>query len=141
MAPVGTPSLSASISRTRTPCRLQHLANSELSVARLNVDSHNAVHGHYYSVPYRLLHEPVDVPSSTTTIAVFHNGVRVAAHARGDARGRHTTVAEHLPKAHQQHLEWSPIRILEWRHAWAQTWDLAAASSPSGRTPNCQRSW
>lgn len=28
--------------------------------------------------------------------------------------GRHTTVAEHMPKAHQKHLEWSPSRLIHW---------------------------
>jgi transposase len=100
----------------------------EWKVARVNVDSHIEVHGHYYSVPHRLLHEPVDVRSSAATVEVFHRGMRVASHARSDARGRHTTVAEHLPKAHQQHLEWSPTRILEWATGVGlHTRDLAAA--------------
>src|SRR5713226_1670024 len=29
-------------------------------------------------------------------------------------RGAHTTVTEHMPKAHQKHLEWSPGRFLNW---------------------------
>ncbi len=86
----------------------------EWKVARVNVDSHIEVHGHYYSVPHRLLHEPVDVRVSATVIEVFHRGARVASHARSDERGRHTTVVAHLPKAHQHHLEWAPSRILSW---------------------------
>jgi transposase len=33
---------------------------------------------------------------------------------RGFQRGRHTTVAEHMPAAHRAHLEWSPSRIINW---------------------------
>jgi transposase len=29
-------------------------------------------------------------------------------------RGGHTTVPEHMPKAHQKHLEWTPSRIIRW---------------------------
>jgi len=28
--------------------------------------------------------------------------------------GQHTTVPEHMPKAHQAHLEWSPSRMIRW---------------------------
>ena len=30
-------------------------------------------------------------------------------HARSFVPGRHTTVPEHMPKAHRAHLEWSPV--------------------------------
>ena len=29
-------------------------------------------------------------------------------------RGRHTTQPEHMPKAHQKHLEWTPSRLVHW---------------------------
>jgi transposase len=110
------------------PLPAQPFVYGEWKVARVNVDSHIEVRGHYYSVPHRLLQEAVDVRSSATSIEVFHRGVRVASHRRSDERGRHTTVAEHLPKAHQQHLEWSPSRILGWaERVGPHTRDLAAA--------------
>jgi transposase len=33
---------------------------------------------------------------------------------RSYQRGAHTTLAEHMPKAHRAHAEWSPRRLLEW---------------------------
>ena len=33
---------------------------------------------------------------------------------RNFLRGRHTTVAEHMPVAHREHMEWSPSRIINW---------------------------
>ena len=51
---------------------------------------------------------------STLGVASLHAGRRVASHARCDARGSHTTVAEHMPAAHRAHLEWSPGRFLHW---------------------------
>jgi len=36
---------------------------------------------------------------------------------RSTARGQHTTVTAHMPKAHQRHREWSPSRLV----AWAET--------------------
>jgi transposase len=100
----------------------------EWKVARVNVDYHIEVHRHYYSVPYALVHEIVDVRLTAATIECFHRGVRVAAHARDDTPGRHTTVAAHMPKAHQQHLEWTPSRLTDWaRTIGPQTAALVAA--------------
>jgi len=82
--------------------------------ARVNIDYHIDVHGHYYSVPHPLLHELVDARRTATTVEIFHRGHRVAAHVRTDPRGRHTTDPAHMPKAHREHLEWSPSRLIEW---------------------------
>jgi transposase len=87
---------------------------AEWKLARVNVDYHVALDDHYYSVPYTLLHERVDARLTATTVEVFHRGQRVAAHARSPLRGRHTTDPAHMPKAHQQHLEWSPSRLIAW---------------------------
>jgi transposase len=96
----------------------------EWKTARVNVDYHVELHGHYYSVPYPLVHEVVDVRASVSTVEIFHRGQRVAAHARSDVRGRHTTAPAHMPKAHQRHLEWTPSRII----GWAQTIGPATAA-------------
>jgi transposase len=85
----------------------------EWKVCRVNIDYHIELHGHYYSVPHPLVHELVDVRLTATTIEIFHRGQRVAAHPRTDTRGRHTTVAAHMPKAHQAQLEWTPSRLIE----------------------------
>jgi transposase len=87
---------------------------AEWKHARVNIDYHIDVHHHYYSVPHRLVHEPVEARVSATTVEVFHRGARVASHCRSDVRGRHTTLSEHMPKAHQKHLEWSPSRFIRW---------------------------
>ena len=82
--------------------------------ARVNIDYHIDVDGHYSSVPYQLLHELVDAHRTATTVELFHRGQRVAAHVRDDRRGRHTTDPAHMPKAHREHLEWSPSRLIDW---------------------------
>ena len=58
--------------------------------------------------------DPDDARLTATTVEVFHRGQRIAAHARSHLRGRHTTDPAHMPKAHQQHLEWSPSRLIAW---------------------------
>jgi len=81
---------------------------------RPNIDYHVELDGHYYSVPFTLRHERLELRHTATTVEVFHKGERVAAHVRSFLRGRHTTVPEHMPKSHQAHLEWTPERITRW---------------------------
>jgi len=82
--------------------------------ARVNLDYHVEVDRHYYSVPHALVHEAVEVRVGAGTIEVFSRGQRIAVHVRSFLRGRHTTIPEHMPKAHAKHLEWTPTRILDW---------------------------
>jgi transposase len=84
--------------------------------ALLNVDYHVEVDGHYYSAPYTLvpLRTPVDVRVTALTVEIYLRGQRVAAHVRSHARGQHTTLPAHMPKAHQRHREWSPSRLIAW---------------------------
>src|SRR5882724_2281800 len=96
------------------PLPTESFVYGEWKTARVNVDYHVELHGHYYSVPYALVHEAVDVRASVSTVEIFHRGQRVGAHRRTDSRGRHTTDPTHMPKAHQRHLEWTPSRIIRW---------------------------
>jgi transposase len=85
--------------------------------ARVNIDYHVEVEQHYYSVPYLLIHELLEVRLTATTVELIHNGQRVAAHPRSHLKGKFTTLMEHRPKAHQRHLEWTPGRIIKWASA------------------------
>jgi transposase len=82
--------------------------------ARVNIDYHLEIDHHYYSVPYTLAREVVDVRVTNTTVEVFVKNRRVAAHARSYDKGRHVTDAAHMPAAHRRYLEWTPGRILAW---------------------------
>lgn len=81
--------------------------------ARVNIDYHVAVDGHFYSVPFRLVHEEVEVRLAPDVVEIFHGRSRATAHQRSYTRG-FTTLAEHMPSAHRAHAEWTPSRILEW---------------------------
>ena len=83
---------------------------------RVNIDYHVEVDHHYYSVPHALVHQQLEACFSALTVELLHKGQRVASHPRSYERGRHTTTPEHMPKAHQKHLEWSPSRIVNWAH-------------------------
>jgi len=81
---------------------------------RVNIDYHVAFDKHYYSVPHTLIHEEVYVRATQSTIEIFFNNRRIASHRRSNSRGRHTTLSEHMPPAHQKYLEWSPERFTRW---------------------------
>lgn len=87
---------------------------AEWKKARVNVDYHIEVDKHYYSVPYQLISEQLDVRITAATIECFYKGKRVASHTRSQEQGKYTTVTEHMPKAHQEYLEWTPERVVSW---------------------------
>lgn len=82
--------------------------------ARVNIDYHVEVDRHYYSVPYQLVREQVDVRLTATTVEVLFKNRRVAAHKRSYVPGGFDTLKEHMPKSHQRYLEWTPSRIIKW---------------------------
>lgn len=92
--------------------------------ASVNIDYHIEVEGHYYSVPYQLTREKVEVRLTERTIEVFHKGKRVASHPRSFTRGLATTTHDHRPASHKAYLEWTPSRIV----AWAEETGPATAS-------------
>ena len=81
---------------------------------RVAPDYHVEFEGHYYSVPYQLIKKQLDLRATAGMVEVLDRGKRVAAHRRNRSRGRHTTITEHMPKAHQAYLEWTPTRLIRW---------------------------
>jgi transposase len=96
------------------PLPTERFAYGEWKHAKVNIDYHLEYDHHYYSVPYALLGEMLDVRATRTTVEIFRGRERETSHARSYERGRHTTKAEHMPKSHQKHSEWSPTRIVKW---------------------------
>ena len=87
---------------------------AEWKKARVHIDYHVAVDGHYYSVPHALIKKQLDVRITQNTIELFHRGNRVASHRRSYQKGRHTTVSAHMPESHRQAGDWSPERLSNW---------------------------
>jgi len=48
--------------------------------AQVHIDYHVEVEGHYYSVPYQLVRQQIEVRLTATTVECFHQGQRVASH-------------------------------------------------------------
>ncbi len=94
--------------------QFEALDHAEWRKARVSLDYHVEVDKHYYSVPHSLLRQQLDVRLTEKTIELFQRGQRVAVHVRSRRQGSHSTNAEHMPKAHRAHLEWTPGRLLNW---------------------------
>ena len=90
---------------------------SEWEKARVNIDYHVVFDGNYYSVPYNLVHEMVEIRSMPATVEIFHKGKRVASHLRRRGNGQMATNTEHRPRSHREHLEWTPSRMVNWANS------------------------
>ena len=106
----------------------------EWKTARVNIDYHAEFEQHWYSVPYPLTQQEVEIHATASIVEILHKGVRVASHARSRVPYKHTTITEHMPKAHQQHVGWTPSRVIEWSAkigpATAQVVETILASKP-----------
>jgi transposase len=96
------------------PLPMEPYVYAEWKKAKVHIDYHIEVEGHYYSVPYQLVKEPVEARITGQTIEIFHKGRRIACHRRSHHKGHHTTVVGHMPKPHQQYLQWTPQRLAAW---------------------------
>lgn len=82
--------------------------------AKVNADYHIEVEHHYYSVPYNLVTQEVQVKLSEQLVEIVHQHQRVACHARSRLRYRHTTLPEHMPPEHLAYKQQSKERFLAW---------------------------
>jgi transposase len=96
------------------PLPVQCYEYAQWKRASVNIDYHVELDYHFYSVPYQLAREKVDIRFTATTVEVLFKNRRVAGHKRSYQPGKFTTLAEHMPKSHQKHLEWTPSRIIKW---------------------------
>jgi len=85
----------------------------EWEKARVNIDYHIEVERHFYSVPYALVHQEMDVHVTGETVEILHRGVRVASHVRSWEPAKASTLPEHMPKAHQKYVGRTPSRLIE----------------------------
>lgn len=96
------------------PLPIERYPFVDWKTAKVNIDYHIEVERHFYSVPYQLISEQVDVRLGTRVVEILYKNRRVASHVRSHVPGRATTNPEHRPKTHQQYLEWTPSRITYW---------------------------
>ena len=82
--------------------------------ARVSLDYHVVFENNYYSVPYQYAHQQVDVRATARTVEIFQAHKRVAVHVRIVGKHQYSTSTAHMPRSHQEHVEWKPSRIISW---------------------------
>jgi len=97
--------------------------------AKVHPDYHVEIERNYYSVPYRLVGQRLDVRLTARLIELYHSGQLVAAHERGQGRGHFYTLDGHRPAAHVAVIERTLGRLLE--RAAHRPVDSRAAARPS----------
>jgi hypothetical protein len=104
----------------------------------INIDYHIDLRcdRHYYSVPFQLVGEVLEVRITAKTVEISPRHRRVTFHVRSYVRGGYTTVPAHMPEAHRRHAQWTPSCIV----GWAKKTAPATASLVSETAPAvCQR--
>lgn len=114
------------------PLPEQPYVYAEWKKARVHIDYHVEVDGHYYSVPYQLVKKQLEVRLTARTVECFHANQRVASHLRSPHKGRHSTQTEHMPKSHREHAEWTPQRLIRWAEQTGPNTASVIATSSNG---------
>jgi transposase len=96
------------------PLPASRFVYGEWRFAKMGIDYHVEVNGHYYSAPHTLNGEKLDVRVAAATVEIWLRGKRIASHPRSHNKGRHTTKLAHMPAAHRAHAEWTPTRLIRW---------------------------
>jgi transposase len=86
---------------------------AEWKKVSLGSDYHIELDQHYYSVPYTFIKKSLEVRYTSKTVEIFYRAKRIASHVRQCQAG-HSTLLEHMPKAHQKYAEWTSERIVDW---------------------------
>ncbi len=87
---------------------------AEWKTMKVNIDYHVELAGHYYSVPHRLISQQVMGRYTQSSVEIFHQSQRVAAHVRSSRKGGFSTLKEHQPPSHAKYMEWTPDRLIDW---------------------------
>lgn len=88
--------------------------------AKVHMDYHICVNKHFYSVPYGLIGERLDVCLSRNQLAVFHHSRQVAVHLRNDRPNQFTTLEAHMPPGHRHYREQEQDASISRLMHWAQ---------------------
>jgi len=108
-------SLYASVDRPALqPLPAERYVMADWKTVRASIDYHVEIDRHYYSVPYQLANHQLEARYTATTVEILDAGTRIASHVRSSVPYHHTTIAAHMPKSHQAHLEWTPSRLIHW---------------------------
>jgi transposase len=100
----------------------------EYKKVRVSGDYHIELNRHYYSVPYKLIGQEVDVWYTSSIVECYHKNICVAKHIRSNNQRGKTTVTEHMPKAHQEYASLTPEKMQGWANDIGASTGLIVAS-------------
>jgi len=69
---------------------------------------------HYYSVPWRYKGKQVTLICTATTVEIYYNNMRIAAHTRDRTVNGYSTLKEHRSPNHAFYDDWSPQKFINW---------------------------
>lgn len=96
-----------------SPLPKQRYEYAEWKQAKVHIDYHVAFEKHFYSVPHTYIKKVITLRITRITVECYYQNQRIAAHLRSFRSG-HTTIKDHMPKAHQAYIEWTPERLMKW---------------------------
>lgn len=97
------------------PLPTDHFEPAEWKKARVHEDYHVDIHRHWYSVPFELIGQEVEVRLTATMVEVYRHGRRVASHRRRDeAPYQSSTEPRHRPPNHRALFDGTRDRLMEW---------------------------
>jgi len=76
---------------------------------------HVAFEENYYSVPFEYIQHKVHIRYTRNMLEIFYHDLRITSHKRlYGTKGQYSTIEGHMPKDHQQYLQWDAKRFLSW---------------------------
>ena len=95
------------------PLPQQHYQYTFIKKVRVHMDYHVELEKHYYSVPYQLLREQLEIHVSGELVTLYHKGKVVASHPRKRRYG-YSTQESHMPENHRHYAKWTTECFIKW---------------------------
>jgi transposase len=96
------------------PLPVRPFEYAEWAQPKVDISYHVEHDDHFYSVHFSYIGEKLELRATETTVEIFRRSTRLVSHARSYAKGKYTTLKEHMPRAHLDQVEWTPERLTSW---------------------------
>ncbi|MGH8624959.1 MAG: hypothetical protein ACREYC_06740, partial [Gammaproteobacteria bacterium] len=109
---------------TLKPLPAERFEMAQWKLCRVPVDHHVEVERNY---------ELLEARFTASVVELYYRGRRVASHPRPPGQGQYSTCPPHKPRAHREHAEWSPSRLIAWAEKTGPTTARMVAEIPHRR--------
>lgn len=90
------------------PLPNQSFEITKIKTATVAPNYHVLFEKHFYSVPYEMVTQKVELYLKGNIVEIYHNGTHLYRHRKGASNGGYTTITEHMPSRHKFVKGWSP---------------------------------